>query len=45
MIFAWCFRAFHDFPGIGKYGFSCSENSNYSNVLPTFTCASAIDNL
>ena len=25
MIFTWSFWAFHDIPGPGKYGFSCSE--------------------
>ena len=44
MIFT-CFRAFHDIPGNGKYGFSCRENSNYSNIFPTFTCGSTINNL
>ena len=24
MIFTWSFWAFHDIPGLGKYGFSCS---------------------
>ena len=24
MIYTWCFWAFHDIPGPGKYGFSCS---------------------
>ena len=24
MIFTWSFLAFHDIPGLGKYGFSCS---------------------
>ena len=24
MIFTWYFLAFHDIPGLGKYGFSCS---------------------
>ena len=23
MVFTWCFGAFHDIPGFGKYGFSC----------------------
>ena len=26
MIFTWFFWAFHDIPGPGKYGFSCSDN-------------------
>ena len=27
MIFTWSFWAFHDIPGIGKYGFFCSQSS------------------
>ena len=26
MIFTWYFLVFHDIPGLGKYGFWCSEN-------------------
>ena len=25
MIFTWSFRAFHDIPGLGKYGFWCTD--------------------
>ena len=27
MIFTWSFWAFHDIPGLGKYGFSCSVSN------------------
>ena len=37
MTFTWCFWAFHDILGIGKYVFSCSAISNFSNALPAFT--------
>ena len=32
MIFTWSFWAFHDIPGLGKYGFSCSLIS-FSSIL------------
>ena len=28
MIFIWSFWAFHDIPGLGKYGFSCSVKTS-----------------
>ena len=30
MIFTWSFWAFHDIPGVGKYGFSCSGGGDGS---------------
>ena len=27
MILTWCFRAFHDIPGLERYDFSCSVKS------------------
>ena len=33
MIFTWSFWAFHDIPGLGKYGFSCSDRNSYSEVF------------
>ena len=33
MIFTWSFWAFHDIPGLGKYGFSCSVRSRSLNYL------------
>ena len=32
IISAWSFGAFHDIPGPGKYGFSCSVKNNFSLV-------------
>ena len=41
MIYTWSFRAFHDIPGLGKYGFSCSVHAFHlkqlSNKIYSFT--------
>ena len=33
MIFSWSFWTFHDIPGPGKYGFSCSVASEFNNFF------------
>ena len=33
MIFPWSFLAFHDIPGLGKYGFSRSDCTNLTKLL------------
>ena len=30
IIFTWCFSAFHDIPGLGKYGFLCSIPTSHT---------------
>ena len=34
MIFTWSFWAFHDIPGLGKYGFSCSASDVLKRAKP-----------
>ena len=33
MMLTWSFRAFHDIPGLWKYGFLCSEHIKHSHVF------------
>ena len=41
MIFTWYFWAFHDIPGLGKYGFSCSANGSQYLSLSIVVALSA----
>ena len=33
MMLTWSFQAFHDIPGLWKYGFLCSEHIKHSHVF------------
>ena len=37
MIFTWSFWAFHDITGLGKYGYSRSDNLMYCTLSPMVT--------